>query len=354
MASPKKDSFVKRERNSLNNLRASAREPNISEEDLASGLFQGVFNQNFSILLALATAIATFGLLSNSTATIIGAMIVAPLMIPIISLTYALLILNPRLIGYSLAKIILGIVLTVSIAFFTTKIVGFKVPGSEILSRTEPTLLDLGVAIAAGVAGAYSKIRRSVADAIPGVAISVALVPPLCVTGIGLATNNYQLSSGSFVLFLTNLVGIITSAELVFLFQSYGSWKKGIWGLLILALSIIPISVPLGFTFQKMIADNQINHALFKYNRLYDNRVQSKITAVEVDIKKPGELSVLVDVIREPEGILESNEEDVKQGLEVVRQFLSQEVGKPVHLRVRVFPVEILDYEVSPPTSKNN
>ncbi len=209
-------------------------------------------------------------------------------------------------------------------------------------------------AIAAGVAGAYSKIRRSVADAIPGVAISVALVPPLCVTGIGLATNNYQLSSGSFVLFLTNLVGIITSAELVFLFQSYGSWKKGIWGLLILALSIIPISVPLGFSFQKMIADNQINHALLKYNRLYDNRVQSKITAVEVDIKKPGELSVLVDVIREPDGILESNEEDVKQGLEVVRQFLSQEVGKPVHLRVRVFPVEILDYEVSPPTSKNN
>ncbi|MDJ0589706.1 MAG: TIGR00341 family protein [Pleurocapsa sp. MO_226.B13] len=354
MASPKKDSFLQREHNSLNNLRASGREPNISEEDLASGLFQGVFNQNFSILLALATAIATFGLLSNSTATIIGAMIVAPLMIPIISLTYALLILNPRLIGYSLAKIILGIVLTVSIAFFTTKIVGFKVPGSEILSRTEPTLLDLGVAIAAGVAGAYSKIRRSVADAIPGVAISVALVPPLCVTGIGLATNNYQLSSGSFVLFLTNLVGIITSAELVFLFQSYGSWKKGIWGLLILALSIIPISVPLGFSFQKMIADNQINHALLKYNRLYDNRVQSKITAVEVDIKKPGELSVLVDVIREPDGILESNEEDVKQGLEVVRQFLSQEVGKPVHLRVRVFPVEILDYEVSPPTSKNN
>ena len=66
-----------------------------------------------------------------------------------------------------------------------------------------------------------------------------------------------------------------------------------------------------------MIADNQINHALFKYNRLYDNRVQSKITAVEVDIKKDGELAVLVDVIREPDGIFESNDEEVKQGLEV-------------------------------------
>ncbi len=351
MALPNKDSFLERERNSLNNLRANAREPNISEADLAGGLFQGVFNQSFPILLALATVIAAFGLLANSTATIIGAMIIAPLMIPIISLTYALLILNPRLIAYSLGKLIFGIVLTILIAFFTTKIVGFKVPGSEILSRTEPTLLDLGVAIAAGVAGAYSKIRRSVADAIPGVAISVALVPPLCVTGIGLAINNHQLSSGSFMLFLTNLVGIIISAELVFLFQSYGSWKKGIWGLLILVLSIIPISFPLDFSFQKMIADNQINHALYKYNRLYDNRVQSKITAVEVDIKKPGELSVLVDVIREPNGILESNEAEVKQGLEFVRQFLSQEVGKPVHLRVRVFPVEILDYQVSPPSN---
>ena len=349
MSSPKKDSFLQRELNSLKNLRASGRELNISEKDLAGGLFQGIFNQNFYILLALATIIATFGLLSNSTATIIGAMIVAPLIIPIISFTYALLILNPRLIVYSLVKLIFGIVLTVSIAFFTTKIVGFKVPGSEILSRTEPTLLDLGVAVAAGIAGAYSKIRRSVADAIPGVAISVALVPPLCVAGIGLASNNWQLSSGSFVLFLTNLLGIITSAELVFLFQSYGSWKKGIWGLLLLTVSIIPISFPLGFSFQKMIADNQINHALLKYNRLYDNRVQSKITAVEVDIQKNGELSVFVDVIREPDGILESNEEEVKKGLKVVRQFLSQEVGKPVHLRVRVFPVEILDYEVSPP-----
>ena len=354
MPLPSEDSFAKQERNSLKNLRIRGKEPNIPEDHLADGLFQGAFNQNFTILLTLATAIATFGLLSNSTATIIGAMIVAPLMIPIISLTYALLILNPRLIGYSLAKLIFGIALTISIAFLTTKTVGFKVPGSEILSRTEPTLLDLGVAIAAGVAGAYAKIRRSVADAIPGVAISVALVPPLCVTGIGLATNTYQFSSGSFVLFLTNLVGIITSAELVFLFQSYGSWKKGIWGLLILAMSIIPISIPLGFSFRKMIADNQINHALLKYNRLSDNRVQSKITAVEVDLKKNGELAVLVDVIREPDGIFDSNEAQVKKGLEVVRQFLSEEVGKPVRLRVRIFPVEILDYEVSPPNSKTN
>ncbi len=353
MPLPSEDSFAKQERNSLKNLRIRGKEPNIPEDHLADGLFQGVFNQNFTILLALATAIATFGLLSNSTATIIGAMIVAPLMIPIISLTYALLILNPRLIGYSLAKLIFGIALTISIAFITTKTVGFKVPGSEILSRTEPTLLDLGVAIAAGVAGAYSKIRRSVADAIPGVAISVALVPPLCVTGIGLATNNFPLSSGSFVLFLTNLVGIIVSAELVFLIQGYGSWKKGTWGLVFLALSIVPISLPLGYSFQKMIANNQVNHALLKYSRLYDNRVQSKITAVEVDVRG-GELAVLVDVIREPDGIFDSNEVEIKKGLEVVRQFLSKEVGKPVRLRVRIFPVEILDYEVSPPNSKTN
>lgn len=354
MTRPEKDFPFDRESDSLKSLRAKAKEPNISEADLANSLFQGVFNQTFTILLALATAIATFGLLSNSPATIIGAMIVAPLMVPIISLTYALLILNPRLIAYSSAKLIFGILLTVSLAFVTTKIVGFKVPGTEILSRTEPTLLDLGVAIAAGVAGAYSKIRRSVADAIPGVAISVALVPPLCVTGIGLATANYQLSSGSFVLFLTNLVGIITSAELVFLFQSYGSWKKGIWGLLILAVAIIPISFPLGFSFKKMIAENQINHALFKYNRLYDNNVQSRITAVEVDLRKNGELTVSVDVIREPDGILQASEAEVKQGLEQVRQFLAKEVGKPVNLRVRVFPVEILDYEVAPSSGHSN
>ncbi len=163
-------SFLKRECKVLIQLRVRAGEKNISEDYLSDSLIREVLAHNFSILLTLATAIATFGLLSNSPATIIGAMIVAPLMVPIISFAYALVIFNFRLISYSLVRLIFGITLTVLIAFISTEIIGFRIPESEILARTEPTLLDLGVAIAAGTAGAFAKIRRSVSDAVPGVA----------------------------------------------------------------------------------------------------------------------------------------------------------------------------------------
>ena len=113
-------SFIHQEWKFFHRLRTESQEPKISEYKLSETLIQEVLTNNFSILLTLATAIATFGLLSNSTATIIGAMIIAPLMIPIISLAYSLVILNFRLINYSLVRLIFGIILTIFIAFVTT------------------------------------------------------------------------------------------------------------------------------------------------------------------------------------------------------------------------------------------
>lgn len=165
-------SLIQHEWQLFKRLQTGVKEQKVSDYKLSENLIQEVLSHNFSILLTLATAIATFGLLSNSTATIIGAMIVAPLMIPIISFSYGLVSLNVRLISYSLSRLVFGIILTIFIAFIATEIIGFRIPGSEILARTEPTLLDLGVAIAAGTAGAFAKVRSRVSDAIPGVAIA--------------------------------------------------------------------------------------------------------------------------------------------------------------------------------------
>ena len=188
-------------------------------------------------------------------------MIIAPLMIPIIGIAYALVTFNPRLISYSFIRLIFGILLTIGIAFLTTEISGYQLSGSEILARTKPTLLDLGVAIAAGTAGGFAKVRRSVSDAIPGVAISVALVEGL------------SLSSGSFMLFLTNLVGIILTASVVFLFESYGSWKKATASLFGLLASLIMITLPLNFSFREMIIENQIRH---QNRKTGSDRIKSK------------------------------------------------------------------------------
>ncbi|ELS05247.1 TIGR00341 family protein [Xenococcus sp. PCC 7305] len=342
--------FIKQEWHRFNYLRITNEEKLSSEEELTNGFFQEILGSNFSILLALATAIATFGLLSNSAATIIGAMIIAPLMIPIMSLAYSLIVFNFRLISYSLVRLTFGIFLTILIAFLATEIIGFKIPGSEILARAEPTLLDLGIAIAAGVAGAFAKIRRSVSDAIPGVAISVALVPPLCVVGIGLATSDFDMATGAFVLFLTNLVGIIISADVIFLWQSYGSWQKAIRPLLFLTISMIAISFPLHLSFQKMIAENRVRHALSEYERIYGTNVKGFISSVEVKLEND-KLLVVVGIIREPKRL---NEVDPQKRLKFIQQFLAEKVGKPVHLKIRLLPVEIIDYEVVAPGTENN
>lgn len=342
--------FIKQEWQRLNYLRVTNIEKTLSEKSLIDSFFREILAPNFFILLALATAIATFGLLSNSAATIIGAMIIAPLMIPIISLAFSLVILDFRLVSYSLVRLFLGMALTVLIAFFATELIGFKIPGSEILARTEPTLLDLGVAIAAGVAGAFAKIRRSVSDAIPGVAISVALVPPLCVVGIGLATSDFNFAIGAFILFLTNLIGIIISADIIFLWQSYGSWRKAMGSFSILILSMIFISLPLNLSFQKMIAENRVRHALLEYSRVYNTDIKGFISSVKVELEDE-ELLVEVGVVREPERF---NEIDTQKKLKFIQAFLAEKVDKPVHLKVRVLPIEIIDYEVDAPALESN
>ena len=249
--------------------------------------------------------------------------------------------MNIRLISYSVIRLIFGIFLTVGIAFITTEIIGYRISGSEILARTEPTLLDLGVAIAAGTAGAFAKVRRSVSDAIPGVAISVALVPPLCVVGIGLAVGDFKLSTGSFVLFLTNLVGIILTAAIVFLFESYGSWKKAIASLFVLVGSLFVIILPLNFSFKEMIIENQIRHALAERHRQHKDKEDSIISSVEVELKEE-KILVIADVIISPSRL---NEINPQENLKSTQKFLRKITGKPVEVKLRVFPIEILDFE---------
>ena len=120
-----------------------------------------------------------------------------------------------------------GVILTVAASWLTASIIGLENMESEILSRTNPTLIDFGIAMAAGLAGAFTQTRRSIADAIPGVAIAVALVPPLSVIGIGLGLGEGEIAFGAFLLFSTNLICIIFFGSLVFLFQSYGNLRSG-------------------------------------------------------------------------------------------------------------------------------
>ncbi len=176
---------------------------------------------DFFIMIGLASAIATFGLLQNSPAVIIGAMLVAPLMAAIFGLSLGVVRGDLRLLRRAGSATLRGMLLAIVLAMLLTWLMPTITPQSEILNRTTPNLLDLGVALASGAAGAYALSRKGVSTSLPGVAIAAALVPPLAVIGIGLALGEGRIAGGASLLFLTNLIAITAAGGLVFLWLGF-------------------------------------------------------------------------------------------------------------------------------------
>ncbi|MEW6388338.1 MAG: DUF389 domain-containing protein [Thermodesulfobacteriota bacterium] len=171
----------------------------------------------FYAMVATSTLIASFGLIANSTAVIIGAMLVAPLMTPIFGIALALVRGDPSLLGRAVWAEVMGVILALCIsAFFGFLPLAVEVT-PEMLSRTQPNLLDLLVAVLAGFAGAYALVDEHLSPALPGVAIATAIVPPLANAGLCLALGAYLGAMGSFLLFLANFLSILLVASATFI-----------------------------------------------------------------------------------------------------------------------------------------
>ncbi len=168
--------------------------------------------ERFAVLLILSAIIATYGILGDSAATVIGAMIIAPLMKPIMATSAALVMGDMRRAAGSVVVVAVGVVATILIAcvcaWVHPGVIGYSSSG-QIINRISPSTIDLAVALASGAAGAFAMSRDDVADSLPGVAVSIALVPPLCVAGLGLAEGHWRVAFGSSVLFLTNFFSIL-------------------------------------------------------------------------------------------------------------------------------------------------
>jgi uncharacterized hydrophobic protein (TIGR00271 family) len=176
---------------------------------------------DFFIMILLSVIIATMGLLLNSAAVIIGAMLVAPLMTPILAVGLGVVMGDNRLIRIAGITTVLGVLLAIVVAAALTWVAPLAIFTTEIEGRTQPNLFDLTVALASGAAGAYGISRKSVAAALPGVAIAAALVPPLSVIGICLATGRWEAAWGSTLLFGTNLVAISLAAAVTYMLLGF-------------------------------------------------------------------------------------------------------------------------------------
>ncbi len=171
---------------------------------------------DYVAMTAVSGIIASFGLLLDSAAVIIGAMLVAPLMNPLQAFGIGVVAGRATVAMRALWTIALGSVLVFVVAAVSGLLVGVAAPTAEMASRGSPSLLDAAVALAAGVAGAYATARKDIPAALAGVAIAAALVPPICAAGLALAAGRYGLAGGASLLFLVNIVCIAVVSAVVF------------------------------------------------------------------------------------------------------------------------------------------
>ena len=238
-------------------------------------------NTTYVVFMLLSTLIATLGMFLNSSAVIIGAMILAPLMSPLVSASMALLRNNQRMLSQSLSKILLGVLLALMASALASAAFPHSPVTTEMLGRVSPGLPDLFVAILSGIAAAYARSFREIAQNLAGVAIAVALVPPLAVAGIGLGRGDFLFFLQAFLLFFTNLVGIILAATLTFRVLGFSASLQSRRGFgFVLGLLLI-VAIPLGLTTTQISARWEVEKRL-EGNALTINDKEVQITQVRV------------------------------------------------------------------------
>jgi uncharacterized hydrophobic protein (TIGR00271 family) len=206
------------------------------------------FSQVFVVLTVGATLIATLGLLANSAGVVIGAMVVAPWILPLQAMAFEILQGRLPMFLRALRTLLLGVVLCVALSAGVGLLVAYPSFGSEVINRTSPNLLDLGVALVAGAIAAYAAVSSKAISSLAGTAIAVALVPPVCAFGLLLAKAQWSEALGAALLFAANLLGILSGA-LVALAVCQPDLRVRLWrsrlglvSLLLTALLLIPLS----------------------------------------------------------------------------------------------------------------
>lgn len=300
---------------------------------------------SFHFMLGLSAIIATLGLLANSVAIIIGAMIIAPLMGPIVGMAYSTAMGNRKLLRRSSFTVFKGIVLTVGISWFTATVIGLKTLDTEILSRTNPTLVDFGIAMAAGMAGAFANTRRSISSALPGVAIAVALVPPLSVVGIGLALGEQDIALGSGLLFLTNLICIIFFGGLVFLFQSYGNIDRAKKGLALSTAVMFILGFPLTLSMRELIIEKNVRYQIADLIANQETFANGDVKSVTV-VSRNGYLDIGIEVAAPVNSISQADSDRIGN-------LLTKKIGRPIDLRIEVIPMKVLEFSAGDVRAEN-
>ncbi|MGB3753376.1 MAG: DUF389 domain-containing protein [Parerythrobacter sp.] len=218
----------------------------------------------YLFMLAMSAGIAVLGLLLSSPAVIIGAMLIAPLMGPILGAGFALAIGDYRWLKGSAWALVWGTILAVGLCALIVFISPLQTITPEIEARTRPNLFDLGVAVFSAMAGGYSMIRGR-EGTIVGVAIATALMPPLAVVGFGLATLNWTVFSGALLLYITNLMTIALIATLMarlYGFSAALTDKQTNWQTAVIVVVFVALTIPLFLSLKQIVWETNATRAI--------------------------------------------------------------------------------------------
>ncbi|MEZ5708537.1 MAG: DUF389 domain-containing protein [Blastomonas sp.] len=288
------------------------------------------FTPRYVFMICMSAGIAILGLLLSSPAVVIGAMLLSPLMGPIIGVGFALAIGDytwlkeaGRALGY-------GSLLAILFCAFVVLLSPLDTVTPEIAARTRPNLFDLAVALFSALAGAYAMIRGR-EGTIVGVAIATALMPPLAVVGFGLATMNGTVFGGALVLFFTNLMTIALTATMMARingFRSKLSPQQTTLQNIVVGVVFFALAVPLGFSLQQIAWEaNATRKATSVVRDQFDDK--ARVSAIDFDFA--------ADPIRVNASVLTPNFKDDAEAL--TRRILTSELGRPIEVTINQYRV---------------
>lgn len=237
--------------NAVARLLATARK-GLDHNDICLAVYDnGGLTGRYLIMTVISAAIAVLGLMLSSPAVVIGAMLVSPMMGPIVALGFSLALLDFEELKRAVKALGVGFGLALAVAVLLTLLSPLKEPTAEILARTRPNFFDLLIAVFSGVAGAYAVIKQR-GETIIGVAIATALMPPVATVGFGMGTGDAHIAGGAFFLFMTNLVAIALAATLTAGFYGFrprlvertGPWR-GLGVVMVFAVLAVPLALSL-------------------------------------------------------------------------------------------------------------
>ena len=306
-------------------------------------------SKTFFIMNALAAIIAGYGLLADSAAVVIGAMLVAMMLGPISGIALAFIDNRWILFRTAFTTLVLGVAMIYSIGFMLG-LININLPiTQEILSRTQPTIMDLMIALAGGAAGAFAAVSPRLSVAVVGVAVATALVPPLVASGILLAHMEWKNAGNAFILALTNIVAIQVSSSLVLWLTGFrrgsdievkSTVVEFIKRNFISLLFLLSLTVYLSFNFTHMLNKQLYENKVNSYISEFFNKNNNIIDTIQFD--KRQDFTLIRVVIR---GDTPPQASDVEKLNELLKADLKKELSI---VQVRFIPVEIIEARNSP------